>query len=312
MKDKDARARSASQRVSNRARERGLSRNDALTAYTMDRLLYRLGRSAHVREFFLKGGVLVANLVTAPHRFTRDIDLLRRHGPPNPEEMRRRFRDVALVQVDDGLRFEPEHVRATLATRDTEGYDGVRVVMRAHLGDTEVPIQIDIGFGDALEPPAERRRLASFLDDDPPAEIYAYETGPVLAEKIETLLAKFPAIEHRLKDLLDVVVLARQERFEGDALVASLRATFTRRETAADVTVLEELLAGLRGRKWTLGWAVMHREKAVAVPTELVHALVLFEAFVRPLVAALAGGVTPGTWEPGGPWAATRYPGARS
>lgn len=35
--------------------------------------------------------------------------------------------------------------------------------MRAHLAETEVGIQIDIVFGDALEPPAERRRLASFL-----------------------------------------------------------------------------------------------------------------------------------------------------
>jgi hypothetical protein len=154
--------------------------------------------------------------------------------------------------------------------------------------------------------------MRSFLGDDPPAEVYAYETGPVLAEKIETLLAKFPAIEHRLKDLLDVVVLARQERFEGDALVASLGATFTRRETAADVTVLDELLAELVGRKWAMRWAVMHREKAVAVPTELAEALLLFEAFVRPLVVALAGGLAPGTWEPGGPWRASRSPGARS
>lgn len=310
MKDRDARTRSTAQRVSNLARERGLSRNDALTAYAMDRLLYRLGRSAHVREFFLKGGVLVANLVTAPHRFTRDNDLLRRHGPPDPDEMRRRFRDVAAVQVDDGLRFDPEHVRATLATRDAEGYDGVRVVMRAHLGATEIPIQIDIGFGDALEPPPERRKLAAFLGDDPPAEIFAYETGQVLAEKIETLLAKFPAIEHRLKDLLDVVLLAQQERFEGDALVASLRATFTRREPFADVTVLDELVAELGGKKWTMRWAVMHRENAVAVPTELAEGPLLFEAFARPLVVALAGGSTPRTWEAGGPWTATRAPDA--
>lgn len=302
MRDKDARARSASRRVSNRARERGLSRNDALTAYAMDRLLYRLGRSAHVREFVLKGGVLVANLVTAPHRFTRDIDLLRRHGPPDPDEMRRRFRDIAAVTADDGLRIDPADVRATFASRETEGYDGVRVVVRAHLGDTEVVVQIDVGFGDAVEPPAERRRLLSFLEEDPSAEVYAYETGPVLAEKIETLIAKFPAIEHRLKDLLDVVVLVRQEAFVGEELVASLRATFTRRETSPDLAVLDELLIELGGKKWATRWAVMRREKAVAVPTELTEALAVFAAFVRPLIAALAGAGTPGTWAPGGPW----------
>ncbi len=39
----------------------------------------------------------------------------------------------------------------------------MRVVMRAHLGDAEVPIQIDIGFGAVLGLPAERRKLVSFL-----------------------------------------------------------------------------------------------------------------------------------------------------
>lgn len=175
--------------------------------------------------------------------------------------------------------------------------------MRAHLGDTEVVIQIDIGFGDAVEPPAERRRLASFLDEDPSAEVYAYETGPVLAEKIETLIAKFPAIEHRPKDLLDVVVLARQEHFVGDELLASLRATFTRRDTAPDLAVLDEFIAELSGRKWAARWAVMRREKAVSVPADLTEALVVFDAFVRPLIAALAGAGTPGMWAPGGPWA---------
>ena len=71
---------SISQRVANRGRERRLSRDDAFTAYAMDRLLCRLGKSSQASEFFLKGGVLVAQLIRAPHRFTRDIDVLRGHG----------------------------------------------------------------------------------------------------------------------------------------------------------------------------------------------------------------------------------------
>lgn len=302
MKKQNPRARAVVQRVANRAKERRLTRNDALTAYAMDRLLFRLGRSAHAREFFLKGGVLVANFVAAPHRFTRDIDLLRSHGPPDLDEMRRRFREVVGVVADDGLRFEPDGVRATLATREVEGYDGVRVTVRVALGDTEADVFIDIGFGDALVPPAERRALVAFLEGDPPASVYAYEVGPVLAEKIETLLSKFPLIEHRLKDLLDVVVLARQQRFDGSDLLSSLRATFSRRETIPDLAVLDELRRELRGKKWAARWALMRKEKAVAVPGELAEVLALFDMFVRPLLLALAGGTQPREWEPSGPW----------
>ncbi len=191
MSAKDGKAKSVVQRVANRAHERGLTRQDALVAYAMDRLLYRLGRSAHAREFFLKGGVLVANLVDAPHRFTRDIDLLRRHGPPDLDEIRQRFREIAAVVVDDGLVFDEAGVRAVEATRELDGYDGVRVTLGAKIGGTNAEVRIDIGFGDAVVPPAERLSLATFLDGDPAASVYAYDAGPVLAEKIETLIAKW-------------------------------------------------------------------------------------------------------------------------
>lgn len=57
---------SVNQRLGNAAREHKLIRIDTFVAYVMDRLLYRLGRSAQADEFYLKGGVLVANLVDDP------------------------------------------------------------------------------------------------------------------------------------------------------------------------------------------------------------------------------------------------------
>lgn len=132
--------RSVSQRVRNRGRERRLSRDDAFTAYAMVRLLNRLGRSRHRREFLLKGGVLVANLLDAPHRFTRDIDLLRRHGRPSPDELREVFREVVAVVVDDGVEFDPGGVRAVQSEHREDGYDGVKVQVRARVGGHQVDV----------------------------------------------------------------------------------------------------------------------------------------------------------------------------
>lgn len=53
------------------------------------------------------------------------------------------------------------------------------------------------------------------------------------------------------------------------------------------------------------GGPVMHREKAVAVALDMKDSLVVFEAFARPLLEALAGAATPGTWAPGARWTAT-------
>ncbi len=95
--------RSVNQRVGNEGRKRGLTRVDAFTAYAMDRLLHHLGRSPQANECFLKGGLLVANLVREPHRFTRDVDVLRRHGPPEPDDLRARFESIVAAPVDDGI-----------------------------------------------------------------------------------------------------------------------------------------------------------------------------------------------------------------
>jgi predicted nucleotidyltransferase component of viral defense system len=300
MSKRDASARSVNQRVGNEASARQLAREDGFVAYVMDRLLFRLGRSSQAEDFFLKGGVLVANLVDEPHRFTRDVDFLRRHGPPSADDIRTRFELILAIEADDGITFG--RVRATETDRAVDEYDGVKLVIEATVGGRSVEVRVDVGFGDAVEPPVERRKLAPFLEDDPPATVYAYQAETVLAEKIETILKKFPLVEHRLKDVLDVVVLSDRLVFEGPRLVAALGSTFARRETPADPQVLDEILVKITGRKWAARWSTMLRDKAVGTPMPLPDAVARFDRFVRPLLIGLDGGDAPRFWPAAGPW----------
>lgn len=193
MSRKSSTERSVNQRVGNAAREHKLIRVDAFAAYVMDRLLYRLGRSSQVDEFYLKGGVLGATLVDEPYRFTRDIDFLRRKGPPDPDEIRGRFEAVIAVAADDGIGFGK--VRTVRAERDEDDYDGVKAFIAASIEGNDIDIRVDIGFGDAAEPPVERIRLTPFLPDDPPASLRAYPPGPVVAENTDGALevAQYPS-----------------------------------------------------------------------------------------------------------------------
>ncbi len=218
MSSKARKARSVNQRVGNEATRRKLSRQDGFVSYVMDRLLYRLGRSSQSDELYLKGGVLVANLIAMPHRFTRDVDFLRRHGAPDPDQIRGLFEAILSVRVVDGITFG--RVRAVHTDRQTDDYDGVKVFLTASVEGQEVEVRVDIGFGDAVEPEIERRVLAPFLADDPPASVRAYPAELVIAEKVQTVLVRFPLIAHRLKDVLDVVELSDRLVFDGRVLVA--------------------------------------------------------------------------------------------
>jgi hypothetical protein len=302
-RSKEEQARSVNQRVGNEGNNRKLSRLDAFTAYAMDRLLYRLGRSPQAGEFFLKGGVLVANLAAEPHRFTRDVDVLRRHGPPEPDDLRARFETVVAIEVDDGIVWR--RVRASPSERDMDDYDGVKVFVEAMVDGQTVEVRIDIGFGDAVEPEPERLELAPFLEGDPPARVHAYPAESVVAEKLQTLLERFPVIEHRLKDILDIVVLADRREFCGPTLVGSMQATFTRRGTRPNPAVLDEMREEFGGRKrakWAAEWRKMVQEKAVTHAPELRDALSKLDAFVRPLLVALEGSEPPGHWPAAGLW----------
>jgi hypothetical protein len=62
---------------------------------------------------------------------------------------------MCTVQVEpDGLRFAAETAKWN-DIREDLAYGGVRIILIAHLEQARIQIQVDIGFGDAVTPPAE-------------------------------------------------------------------------------------------------------------------------------------------------------------
>ncbi len=136
------------------SRESRLSLQDLLERYCIERLLYRLSLSEHRSRFVLKGAMLLIVWGEgASDRVTRDADLLG-FGDNSPERLKATFREICAVEVgDDGVRFEIASVAAEPIRAEQE-YVGVRVTIRARVGNARIPVQADIGFGDAftLEP----------------------------------------------------------------------------------------------------------------------------------------------------------------
>jgi len=133
--------------LTNLAREQKEDFQELLSRYGRERLLYRLSVSEFQERFVLKGALLFAYWTGAPHRPTRDMDLLG-YGDPDIAVLEKVFRDLCAVEVQpDGLVFQTDSVKGE-RIKDEDKYEGVRLHMTALLEKSRIPLQIDVGFGD--------------------------------------------------------------------------------------------------------------------------------------------------------------------
>ena len=273
-----------------------------LSRYGVERLLYRLSTSRHADSFILKGAMLVGTWAAVPHRATRDVDFLGL-GDAAPARLIAVFREIAGIDGgDDAIVFDPESIRAE-EIREDDRYGGVRVLMTAEFGGAMVPVQIDVGFGDAVEPAAEWIEFPTLLELPTP-RIRAYTRYSVVSEKLEAIVS-LGMVNSRMKDFYDLWVLSRDFDFDGAQLGQAVRATFNRRGTplpaVLPVALGEEFVGDPeKQRQWS---AFVSRGQLRDAGVDLGRVVPGVRDFVWPVLAALAaGGALPRTWPPRGPW----------
>jgi hypothetical protein len=221
-------AASVKARLQNVAGKRGEDFNLLLLRYGIERLLFRLSQSPYADRFLLKGAMLFVVWDEKTHRPTRDLDLLG-FGPAEKEDLRQIFRAVVATSVvDDGLVFDPDSVRAE-EIREDMTYGGIRVRLMGKLGPAEVPVQIDVGVGDAVTPAPENASFPTLLNFPAPY-VRTYPVYTVVAEKFEAMV-KLGRANTRMKDFHDVWFLARRFEFDRAILRQAIEATFARRQT---------------------------------------------------------------------------------
>lgn len=218
---------SVRQRLLNIAREEGQIFDVVLVSFGLERLIYRLSVSDHHNNFVLKGGMLVTLWTTNPGRFTRDVDFLG-FGDDDETALKAVFAEILAIDADDGLIFDAANLEAA-SIREDQVYGGMRLRTIAYLGKTQIPITIDIGFGDAMTEPEYTIDYPSLLDL-PTGTIRAYSPATVLAEKFQALISLGLA-NGRMKDFYDMWEIPRSTEITKEELLTAVEATFARRET---------------------------------------------------------------------------------
>ena len=228
---------SVRQRLLNLAHARRQPMELLLTRYALERLLHRLSLSAHRDRFVLKGAMLLVTWFDEPHRATRDLDLLG-FGDPAADALLATFREVMTIEADDGVTFNIAALRIEPIREELE-YGGSRLRTTAALAGARIPITVDIGFGDAVEPGIEDIALPVLLDMPSP-HLRAYPPETVIAEKLHAMVILGMA-NSRMKDYYDVWMLTGAFAFERERLRQAIVATFARRNTLVPVVVPDGL-----------------------------------------------------------------------
>jgi predicted nucleotidyltransferase component of viral defense system len=224
---------------------RNMSKGDSTKAqiiirnYVMERFLERLSISQYRDNLILKGGTLVAAVVGLDNRSTFDMDATVKNLSLTEESARNFVEDIAGVPIDDGMSFE---IKSVAPIMDEADYPGIRVSLDTTLETMHTPLKLDFSSGDIITP---REVSFSFklLFEDRSISILAYTLETVLAEKLETLIARGTA-NSRMRDFYDIYALEQSQSHNIDrhVLKTAFSNTSDKRGSTAVVADMELIL----------------------------------------------------------------------
>lgn len=289
-------AKSVHDRLLALAKKTGRPFNEVLQLYAMERFLYRLSQSKESKKFVLKGGLMLRVWKAPITRPTKDLDLLGQ-TKNTIENLEVIVRGICDETVDpDGLRFDAKTVKGALIKEDAE-YNGVRVTFTGFLEKARIPMQIDVGFGDAVVPTPIEIEVPTMLDFPAP-KLRGYQRETTIAEKFHAMVV-LGTLNTRMKDFYDIWLLAQSFDFDAKQLAAALRATFKARSTELETEPVALGPSFAESADAQKLWSAFLKKSALTdAPQDFPTVIAAIRSFVLPVVQV----ELPSAWTRGKGW----------
>ena len=226
-------------RIKSVAKQNNADARTLMRIYMMERFLERLAQSEYRDNFIIKGGILVTAMIGVAHRSTMDIDTSMKNLNLSAEDALRVVNQVKDIDLDDGVSFEVKDVSNIM---DEMEYPGIRVTMNANVGRLITPLKIDISTGDVITPRAIEFNYDLLLEDRS-ISLWSYNLETILAEKLQTVLAR-GILNTRMRDFYDIRMLldTYEDKVNKAVLKDAFAATCKKRGTDHLQEQAEELI----------------------------------------------------------------------
>jgi predicted nucleotidyltransferase component of viral defense system len=170
----------------------------------MDHLLERFSQSRYQDHFILKGGMLIAALVSVTLRSTLDMDATIKDYPLEMNSLLQMFNEIMAIDIRDGIQYQIKKIENINEESD---YNGYRISLMAYLDESQIPLKIDLTTGDRITP-REIEFAYPMLLEKRSINIFSYNLETVLAEKCETILSRNIS-NTRMRDYYDAYILTK-------------------------------------------------------------------------------------------------------
>lgn len=188
--------------INNMAKKKNLVANTLLQNFMMERLLERIAISEYKDNFVLKGGFLIAAMLGIDLRSTLDMDTTIKGIPVTKENIEEILNEILSIDLGDNVTFTIKNINSI---HDISEYEDFRVSLEAKFFTIKVNMKIDITTGDIIIP-REVDYSFKLMFEERSIEIKAYNLNTILAEKIESILARNIS-NTRARDYYDVYML---------------------------------------------------------------------------------------------------------
>ncbi len=205
--------------------------------YFMERLLERISISKYKERFVIKGGILASSLLGIDMRTTMDIDTTVRALPLTDADTQKFVNEICSIEIGDGVTFRITHTEQIM---DDFDYPGVKIHLEGLYEGIRQPIKIDVSTDDVITPRAIEYDY-KLMFEDRTIKLMTYNTETLLAEKMQTILARGIA-NTRLRDFYDVYMITTNLEFSWDTLAEAFEATCQKRDTMFSVEKVDSIL----------------------------------------------------------------------
>lgn len=225
--------------ITEMAAARQENREQLVSLYCQERLLYRLSVSSYNDQFYLAGDLLLFALTEGLVKPTKEITLLAKPCARQQEIVKQALKEICSIAVpEDGIEWNAEKIESAL----TE--DGIHFTIPATLGQTTTYIEVRITYKESVPVTPKTIMFPTLLASEV-AVLYTYPTEFVIAQKFIEMY-QYPALEKTSKAKLEVNQLLQTQNIEGRILQAYIEALFERHHFTIELNTTLELTGVLK------------------------------------------------------------------